>query len=190
MYSQFKEFSKKSPMEQSARQDERSSTGWWPNAKEFSESETSIAYLDILDEDDVPQNSEVVLMPLPVRGCYAAVSIHILQLYRREMAGGIAEPLSGRSSGERKPFSTSHWRIHGDSPEEYTCCVRSVNIIEDDPTDNRFLECALAADAEFVATGTRSTCYPRLLPGRVDGRRASGLPCVLLYSGQSLSASG
>ena len=35
-----------------------------------------------------------------------------------------------------------------------------VAVIEDDPTDNRILECALVADAEFVVTGTRSTCYP------------------------------
>lgn len=36
----------------------------------------------------------------------------------------------------------------------------SVAVIEDDPTDNRILECALAADAEFVVTGDKKHLLP------------------------------
>ena len=36
----------------------------------------------------------------------------------------------------------------------------SVAMIEDDPTDNRILECALAADAEFVVTGDKKHLLP------------------------------
>lgn len=33
-------------------------------------------------------------------------------------------------------------------------------MIEDDPTDNRILECALAADAKFVVTGDKKHLLP------------------------------
>lgn len=36
----------------------------------------------------------------------------------------------------------------------------SVDVIEDDPTDNRILECALAAGAEFVVTGDKKHLLP------------------------------
>lgn len=35
-----------------------------------------------------------------------------------------------------------------------------VDIIEKDPTDNRILECALAADAEFLVTGDKKHLLP------------------------------
>ena len=36
----------------------------------------------------------------------------------------------------------------------------SVAVIEDDPTDNRILECALAADAELIVTGDKKHLLP------------------------------
>jgi predicted nucleic acid-binding protein len=36
----------------------------------------------------------------------------------------------------------------------------SVAVIEDNPTDNRILECTLAADAEFVVTGDKKHLLP------------------------------
>ena len=36
----------------------------------------------------------------------------------------------------------------------------SVDVIDDDPTDNRILECALAAGAEFVVTGDKKHLLP------------------------------
>jgi uncharacterized protein len=36
----------------------------------------------------------------------------------------------------------------------------SVSAIEDDPTDNRILECALAADAQFIITGDKKHLLP------------------------------
>jgi predicted nucleic acid-binding protein len=36
----------------------------------------------------------------------------------------------------------------------------SVTVIEDDPTDNRILECALAAEAEFIVTGDKKHLLP------------------------------
>lgn len=36
----------------------------------------------------------------------------------------------------------------------------SVGVIEDDPTDNRILECALAADAETIVTGDKKHLLP------------------------------
>jgi uncharacterized protein len=36
----------------------------------------------------------------------------------------------------------------------------SVSLIEDDPTDNRILECALAADARFIFTGDKKHLLP------------------------------
>lgn len=38
--------------------------------------------------------------------------------------------------------------------------VKRVNVIEDDPTDDRILECALAADAEFLVTGDKKHLLP------------------------------
>ena len=35
-----------------------------------------------------------------------------------------------------------------------------VDVIEDDPTDNRILECTLAADAEFLVTGDKKHLLP------------------------------
>ena len=35
-----------------------------------------------------------------------------------------------------------------------------VEVIEDDPTDNRILECALEADAEFLVTGDKKHLLP------------------------------
>jgi predicted nucleic acid-binding protein len=36
----------------------------------------------------------------------------------------------------------------------------SVDVVEDDPTDNRILECALAAGAELVVTGDKKHLLP------------------------------
>ena len=36
----------------------------------------------------------------------------------------------------------------------------SVGVIEDDPTDNRILECALAADAQILVTGDKKHLLP------------------------------
>ena len=36
----------------------------------------------------------------------------------------------------------------------------SVDVIEDDPTDNRILECAQAAEAQFVVTGDKKHLLP------------------------------
>lgn len=38
--------------------------------------------------------------------------------------------------------------------------VERVDVIEDDPTDNRILECALAANAEFLVTGDKKHLLP------------------------------
>ena len=62
-----------------------------------------------------------------------------------------------------------------------------VDVIEDDPTDNRILECALEADAEFLVTGDKKHLLPLgsfrgvaiirlrdfvvMLSGRDQGRR-------------------
>ncbi len=35
-----------------------------------------------------------------------------------------------------------------------------IDVIEDDPTDNRILECALAAEAEFLVTGDKKHLLP------------------------------
>jgi uncharacterized protein len=36
----------------------------------------------------------------------------------------------------------------------------SMDVIGDDPTDNRILECTLAADAEFIFTGDKNHLLP------------------------------
>ena len=36
----------------------------------------------------------------------------------------------------------------------------SVDVIEDDPTDNRILECALAASAQIIVTGDKKHLLP------------------------------
>ena len=38
--------------------------------------------------------------------------------------------------------------------------AEQVDMIEDDPTDNRILECALEADAEFLVTGDKKHLLP------------------------------
>lgn len=38
--------------------------------------------------------------------------------------------------------------------------IEDVEVIEDDPTDNRILECALAAGAEFLVTGDKKHLLP------------------------------
>jgi uncharacterized protein len=38
--------------------------------------------------------------------------------------------------------------------------AESVGVIEDDPTDNRILECALAADARLIVTGDKRHLLP------------------------------
>ena len=38
--------------------------------------------------------------------------------------------------------------------------MERVDVIEDDPTDNRILECALAAEAEFLVTGDKKHLLP------------------------------
>jgi uncharacterized protein len=39
-------------------------------------------------------------------------------------------------------------------------------VVEDDPTDNRFLECALAAEAQLIVTGDKKRLLP---PGSYRG---------------------
>lgn len=62
MYSEFKEFSKKKPDGAVSKAKMKVVNRLLVKCQEVLESEASIAYLDILDEDDVPQNSDVVLM--------------------------------------------------------------------------------------------------------------------------------
>ncbi len=62
MYSEFKEFSKKKPDGAVSKAKMKVVNRLLAKCQEVLESEASIAYLDILDEDDVPQNSDVVLM--------------------------------------------------------------------------------------------------------------------------------
>ncbi len=62
MYSEFKEFSKKKPDGAVSKAKMKVVNRLLTKRQEVLESEASIAYLDILDEDDVPQNSDVVLM--------------------------------------------------------------------------------------------------------------------------------
>jgi hypothetical protein len=62
MYSEFKEFSKKKPDEAVSKAKIRVVNRLLVQCQKVLESEASIDYLDILDEDDVPQNSDVVLM--------------------------------------------------------------------------------------------------------------------------------
>ncbi len=62
------------------------------------------------------------------------------------------------------------------------------SVIEDDPTNSRILECALAAEAEFVVTGDKKHLLPL---GSFRGLSIVGLADLLasFYSGPSLSAS-
>ncbi len=38
--------------------------------------------------------------------------------------------------------------------------AESISVIEDDPTDNRILECALAAEAQLIVTGDKKHLLP------------------------------
>ena len=62
MYSEFREFSKKKPDDVVSKAKIKVVNRLLAKCQEVLELETSINYLDLLDEDDVPQNSDVVLM--------------------------------------------------------------------------------------------------------------------------------
>ena len=62
MYSEFKEFSKKKPEDAVSKAKIKVVNRLLAKCREVLESEISIDYLDLFDEDDVPQNSDVVLM--------------------------------------------------------------------------------------------------------------------------------
>ena len=61
MYREFKEFSKKKPDDAVNKAKIKMVNRLLSRCREVLESETSMDLLDLLDEDDVPQNSDVVL---------------------------------------------------------------------------------------------------------------------------------
>jgi hypothetical protein len=61
MYREFKELSKKKPEGAVGKVKIKVVNRLWTKCQEVLEAEASIDYLDVLDEDDVPQNSDVVL---------------------------------------------------------------------------------------------------------------------------------
>lgn len=61
MYGEFKEFSKKKPDETLNPPKIRVVNRLLSRCREVLESETSLSFLDLLDEDEMPQNSDVVL---------------------------------------------------------------------------------------------------------------------------------
>ena len=62
MYSEFKEFSKKKPDGTVNKAKIKVVNRLLEKCRDVLHDEMSIEYLDLLDEDDVPQNSDVVLM--------------------------------------------------------------------------------------------------------------------------------
>lgn len=62
MYSEFKEFSKKKPEEVVSKAKIKVVNRLLTRCQSVLGAEASIDYLDLPDEDDVPQNSDVVLM--------------------------------------------------------------------------------------------------------------------------------
>lgn len=61
MYGEFKEFSKKKPDDAVSKAKIKVVNRLLSRCREILASETSIDFLDLLDEDEVPQNSDVVL---------------------------------------------------------------------------------------------------------------------------------
>lgn len=62
MYEEFKEFSKKKPDAVLSKSKVQVVNRLLEKCREVLESESSLQFLDLLDEDDVPQNSDVILM--------------------------------------------------------------------------------------------------------------------------------
>jgi hypothetical protein len=62
MYEEFKEFSKKKPDAVLSKSKVQVVNRLLEKCREVLESESSLQFLDLLDEDNVPQNNDVVLM--------------------------------------------------------------------------------------------------------------------------------
>ncbi|TKJ31431.1 MAG: hypothetical protein CEE40_01185 [Chloroflexi bacterium B3_Chlor] len=62
MYQEFKDFSKKKPDAALAKNKMGVANRLLEKCRAVLESEASLQFLDLLDEDDVPQNSDVILM--------------------------------------------------------------------------------------------------------------------------------
>lgn len=84
MYLEFKEFSKKKPEEVVSKAKVKVVNRLLTKCQNVLESEASIDYLDLLDEDDVPQNSDIVLM---LSQYVAAMKQFHSTYYRRERYG-------------------------------------------------------------------------------------------------------
>lgn len=62
MYAEFKEFSKKKPDAVLSKSKVQVVNRLLEKCREVLESESSLQFLDLVDEDDIPQNSDVILM--------------------------------------------------------------------------------------------------------------------------------
>lgn len=103
----------------------------------------------------------------------------ILELWRRELFDLVLSPpiLEELSRVIHYPRIQKRYNLQGDRIERFLNLIRSDStiveptsecvIIEDDPSDNRYLECALEGDANYIVSGDKHLLKLKVFKGIV-----------------------